>query len=141
MTDSGTITPLALVAQFYRRIGRQIRRQPTADLPAVEVHQLIALLDEEVGELRKGLVDSDLAKIAERLGDVVYAAYGAALQYGIDLDVVIRAIHEANMTKADSAGVSPGEKATRGRYYVPSALDVPPALEDALDRMHLEFGP
>lgn len=131
--DRDAATPLALVAQFYRRVGRQIRRRPTVDLPDAEIQQLVDLLDEEVGELRKALLESDLVKLADGLGDVVYVAYGAALQYGIDLDVVIRAIHSANMTKAASGDVNPREKVPRGDSYVP------PALEDKLSGMQFDF--
>jgi len=126
-------SPLELVAQFYQRVGRPIRRRPTAELPSAEVQQLVELLDEEVGELRSALHDSDLVDIADGLGDVVYVAYGAALQYGIDLDVVIRAIHEANMTKEDSDRVTPGRKVPRGPSYVP------PALEDKLRSPQFDF--
>jgi predicted HAD superfamily Cof-like phosphohydrolase len=103
------------------------------DLPRAEVQQLMELLDEEVGELRKALQEADLVGIADGLGDVVYVAYGAALQYGIDLDVVIRAIHDANMTKADADEVTLREKVPRGESYIP------PALEDKLRDMYFDF--
>jgi predicted HAD superfamily Cof-like phosphohydrolase len=124
--DGETVTPLALVAEFYRRVGRDIRHEPTAKLPEAEVKLLIDLLDEEMGELRDALERRDLIGIADGLGDVVYVAYGAALQFGIDLDVVVKAIHEANMTKPNSDGTiqrSAAGKILRGDSYVPPALE------------------
>jgi predicted HAD superfamily Cof-like phosphohydrolase len=103
-------------------------------LPTGEVQQLINLLDEEVGELRSALAEDNLVRIADGLGDVVYVAYGAALQFGIDLDVVVKAVHEANMTKPNSDGSirqSAEGKILRGDSYVP------PALEDKLKGLNV----
>lgn len=46
----------------------------------------------------------DLVEIAHELADVVYATYGTAISYGIDLDAVLAEIHKANMTKLDADG-------------------------------------
>jgi Phosphoribosyl-ATP pyrophosphohydrolase len=127
------VSPLDLVAEFYRRVGRPIRNRPTVDLPTAEVQQLVDLLNEETGELRGALLKSDLRKIADGLGDVVYVAYGAALQYGIDLDIVIDTVHAANMTKDDSGELAPGQKVPRGDSYVP------PLWDDELRRMRFNF--
>jgi predicted HAD superfamily Cof-like phosphohydrolase len=119
-------SPLHLVAEFYRRVNRAIRSRPTTDLPDGEIQQIIDLLDEEVGELRQALRERNLVGIADGLGDVVYVVYGAALQFGIPLDDVVQAIHEANMTKPNSDGTvrrSSAGKILRGDMYVPPDLE------------------
>jgi predicted HAD superfamily Cof-like phosphohydrolase len=134
--DEMSWSPLRLVAEFYRRVNRTIRSRPTIDLPDAEIRQIEELLEEEVDELRKALHDRNLVKIADGLGDVVYVVYGAALQFGIPLDDVVQAIHEANMTKPNSDGTvkrSSAGKILRGDAYVP------PALEDKLKIDGLEL--
>ena len=114
------------MAEFYRRVNRTIRGNPTADLPDAEIQQIVDLLDEEVGELRQALGRRDLVGIADGLGDVVYVVYGAALQFGIPLDDIVEAIHEANMTKPNSDGTvrrSSAGKILRGDAYVPPDLE------------------
>ena len=135
--DGATVTPLALVAEFYRRVGRDIRKEPTTKLSEAEVKLLIDLLNEEMGELRAALEKRDLVGIADGLGDVVYVAYGAALQFGIDLDAVVRAIHDANMTKPNSDGSirrSAAGKILRGDSYVPPALEKTLKSSEGKDR-------
>jgi predicted HAD superfamily Cof-like phosphohydrolase len=91
-----------------------------------EVDQMQKLLSEEVGELNSAIDRGDLLKIVDGLADVVYVAYGMALQYGVDLDRAISAVHRSNMTKVDLAGPwSTGRprKVARGDDYLPPDLD------------------
>jgi predicted HAD superfamily Cof-like phosphohydrolase len=128
------LSPLELVAEFYRRAEKPIRSQPTAELPREEIRQITALLVEEVGELRSALKRRDLKDIADGLADVIYVVYGAALQFGIDLDDVLLRIHEANMSKSNADGTFPKSKAgkvLRGDMYEPPDLEeeLPPLAE------------
>lgn len=45
-----------------------------------------------------------IVPIADALADLVYVAYGAALEFGIDLDAVIREVHASNMSKLNADG-------------------------------------
>lgn len=38
-------------------------------------------------------------RIAGPLADIVYVAYGTAVTYGIDLDMVLAGVHRSNMSK------------------------------------------
>ncbi|WP_405063675.1 hypothetical protein OG474_19055 [Kribbella sp. NBC_01505] len=90
---------------------------PTSEL--AEIRQRI--LDEEVREVAEAQQDGRIAEIAHELADVVYAAYGTAISYGIDLDAVLREIHQANMTKLGSDGrpVLRNGKVQKGDRYQP----------------------
>jgi predicted HAD superfamily Cof-like phosphohydrolase len=125
MTDDKTIYGLRMVAEFYRRVGKPIRTRPTGSIPSGEVNQLMRLLREEVDELTVAVEAKDVVGIADGLGDIVYVVYGAALQYGIDLDRVLVAIHEANMTKPNADGSimrARDGKIMRGDSYLEPAL-------------------
>jgi len=71
----------------------------------VELAQLrVALLKEEVDELAEATTQRDIIEIADALADIVYVAYGAAVNYGIDLDAVLTEVHRSNMSKLDENG-------------------------------------
>ena len=115
-----------MVQEFYRLVGREIRFKPTVDIPHQEVTQIRQLLLEEMAELTSAMKRNNLVDIADGLGDVVYVLYGAALQYGINLDRVLVAVHQANMSKPNSDGSilrSQGGKILRGDAYNPPAIE------------------
>jgi NTP pyrophosphatase (non-canonical NTP hydrolase) len=62
------------------------------------------LHDEEHAELIEALESGDRAAIARELADVVYIAYGTALVHRIDLDVAVREVHRANLSKVGDDG-------------------------------------
>jgi len=63
--------------------GLKIRTAPTVDVP--EWAMRMALIDEEVEELRAAAAAGDIVETADALADIVYVVYGAALTCGIDL--------------------------------------------------------
>ncbi len=76
-----------------------------------------ALMAEEYQEYREAEERGDLIKIADGLADIVYVAYGTALNYGIDLDAVLAEVHASNMSKDPPS--APGGKAVKGPRYRP----------------------
>ncbi len=82
----------------------------------------MALIEEEVDELRAGARDGDLVEVADALADIVYVAYGTAHVYGIDLDAVLDEVHASNMTKLGPGGRPvrrPDGKVLKGPDYRP----------------------
>lgn len=82
---------------------------PRQDRPSVEIDESLAklrisLLEEELNEYVAAAAARDLVGIADALADIVYVAYGTALTYGIDLDLVLSEVHRANMSKLESSG-------------------------------------
>jgi predicted HAD superfamily Cof-like phosphohydrolase len=107
MTDQ---TVAEMVEEFHRTFGAYIADKP-ALAPVAVKRSRVALLAEECGEaieaMETAAITHDpswLPSIARELADVVYIAYGAALNYGIPLDAVIAEVHRANMRKLDANG-------------------------------------
>lgn len=62
------------------------------------------LIQEEASELAEAIHANDIVEVADALADLVYVAYGAALEFGIDLDAVIAEVHRSNMAKLGPNG-------------------------------------
>lgn len=92
---------------FNNKFGRPVRQRPTVDLEGIEVEQLLGKLDEEVTELREAIDGRDLKAIADGLADTIYVTAGIALQFGIDIDVILDLVHKSNMTKTSAVGGEP----------------------------------
>jgi len=98
-------SPAALAAEFHDAFDLSRQDRPDAGAVPGDVAGLRQrLLEEEVTELRAAVASVDVVGIARELADVVYVAYGTALTYGIDLDVVLAEVHRANMSKLDAQG-------------------------------------
>jgi hypothetical protein len=106
--------------------GGWFPQQPTTVIPAHLNKLRQVLLEEEVRELAGAVAAGDITGIADALGDITYVAAGTALVYGIDLDLVMAAVHASNMTKVNVPG---HDKLVKGDGYQP------PAIGAALDRM------
>ena len=93
-----------LVEGFHRAFGHPVASKP--GLISDERADLrFALIREEVQELHEAMVHDDLVEIADALADILYVTYGAAAEYGIDLDAVVRnEVHQSNMSKLDDDG-------------------------------------
>ena len=50
------------------------------------------------------LVGVDTVAYADALADLVYVCFGAAIEAGIDLNLVLREVHSSNMSKLDADG-------------------------------------
>lgn len=91
------------------------------------------LVREESLEAQEAILSGDRAHIAKELADLVYVAYGAALAYGIDLDVALGEVHRSNMSKLGSDGlpVLRGDgKVLKGPGFVEADVTAALAQED-----------
>lgn len=103
------------VRDFHEALGQPIGAQP-ADIPIERRHLREDLIAEEADELLEAMghmewIDfgdrgprklgrpSDLPAVADALVDLIYVTIGCAVEYGIDLDPIFNAVHEANMQK------------------------------------------
>lgn len=48
--------------------------------------------------------ETDIVEVADALTDILYVAYGAGLEFGVDLDATFREVHRSNMTKLGEDG-------------------------------------
>ena len=105
----------AMVAEFHGAFGlpnRLGQGKPDANHERTELRA--DLIDEEFDEFLVShrrvytdyneLVDVDTVAYADALADLVYVCFGAAIEAGIDLNMVLRAVHASNMSKLDADG-------------------------------------
>lgn len=100
----GLSNMMRAIIDFHEVFGLPLQSLPDARLDPDLARLRVDLLVEEVGELADATREQDVVAVADALGDVVYAAYGAAITYGIDLDAVLLEVHRANMSKLDADG-------------------------------------
>ena len=108
-----------MVREFHERFGAVVNDRPA--WCGSDVHRLrVALIDEELAEFRNAGEAQDLVGVADALADLLYAVYGAAVEYGIDVEPVFNEIHRSNMSKGDpSCGCRPDGKVLKGSGYQP----------------------
>jgi predicted HAD superfamily Cof-like phosphohydrolase len=87
-----------MVRDFHNAFGQRIGEKP--EFPSYEERELrMKLMKEEVNEYNKAEENNDINNMAVELADIIYIACGTAVSYGIPLDDVFNAIHQANMNK------------------------------------------
>lgn len=86
-----------------------------------EIDLRLALIDEEVKELRDAVAANDLQGAADALGDIAYVINGAAARWGIDLPPVFAEIHASNLTKIGGTRRADG-KLLKPKGYKPPDL-------------------
>ena len=111
----------AMVAEFHAKFGAPNnlgKGKPNAMHERTELRK--DLIEEEFDEFldshqttyfgssRLGyyheLVGVDTVAYADALADLVYVCFGAAIEAGIDLNMVLREVHRSNMSKLDADG-------------------------------------
>lgn len=96
------------VHAFHRAFNLPRRRVPvTPTLGEVENSLLRLrerLLEEETSEYMAASHRRDLVGMADALADIVYVAYGTAISFGLDLDMLLDEVHRSNMSKLDERG-------------------------------------
>jgi predicted HAD superfamily Cof-like phosphohydrolase len=90
-------SPSRYVEEFHRAFGIAVRTAPEADIPESDLRT--RLLAEEVQEYYDAVEAGDVVEVADALADIVYVAFGTALNHGIDLDAVLAEVHRSNMSK------------------------------------------
>lgn len=92
------------VAEFHAAFDLPRKTTPSVETSESLKRLRVALLEEECGEFASAAEAYDLVAIADALADIVYVAYGTAITYGIDLDLVLAEVHRSNMSKLDESG-------------------------------------
>jgi predicted HAD superfamily Cof-like phosphohydrolase len=84
------------------------------------------LLLEELNEYKEAVKNNDIVEIADALGNILYLAFGAVLDHGMQniLEDVFNEIHESNMSKLDE-NVEPlfredGKIMKSNKYFPPN---------------------
>jgi predicted HAD superfamily Cof-like phosphohydrolase len=114
-------TTQALVHEFHEAFKLPIGTEPVL-LDGDRTGLRYDLIREELEELADAQNSGDLVGIADALADLAYVVFGAAVEYGIDLDRVIREVHRSNMTKLGDDGKAirrEDGKVLKGPHYEP----------------------
>lgn len=114
------------VTNFHEAFDAPVGKSP-ALIPTERAMLRYDLIQEELSEFADEIANGNLVGIADALGDLAYVVYGAAVEYGIQLDEVIREIHNSNMSKLgeDNLPVHRSDgKILKGPNYWAPRLDV-----------------
>ena len=106
---------LRLVGEFHRTFNHPVQAEP--GLPPEDRRRLrIALLAEELDELKKAVADEDLVEIADALCDLQYVLSGAILEFGLGdkFKALFEEVQRSNMSKACN---SRAEAETTVKHY------------------------
>lgn len=106
---------LRQVAAFHRTFKHPVKPEP--GIPGEDRCQLrVALLSEELEELKKAIADKDIVEVADALCDLQYVLSGAILEFGLGehFKALFEEVQRSNMSKACS---SREEAEATARYY------------------------
>lgn len=97
------IDALNQVAEFHQTFNAPILDKP--QIPSKERAALrIALLQEELNELKEAIDQNDIVEVADALCDLQYVLSGAVLEFGLGekFAELFNEVHRSNMSKACS---------------------------------------
>lgn len=92
------------VKEFHEAFGLPVLEEYNANIGFDRMNLRVKLIEEEKHEFVLALEKGDIIEIADALADLAYVTYGAALEFGIDLDAVFAEVHRSNMTKLGEDG-------------------------------------
>tara|TARA_B110000438_G_C15502091_1_gene516136 strand:- start:137 stop:541 length:405 start_codon:yes stop_codon:yes gene_type:complete len=88
---------------FMETFGQMVKTKPS--FPDDKTMQLrLALIQEELDELKVAMETKNLKEVADALTDILYVTYGAGYAYGINLDKCFKEVQRANMSKLGNDG-------------------------------------
>jgi predicted HAD superfamily Cof-like phosphohydrolase len=84
---------------------------PVADTPAIRRPGLrLALLQEEYKETVEAIENGDLEGAIKELCDLIVVSYGAACEFGVDLEPFWDVVHQSNMAKVGGPKRADGKR-------------------------------
>jgi len=91
------------VKTFMNTYGQDVKEKPI--FPDEKIVQLrIALIEEELNELKEAIKKNDIVEVADALTDILYVTYGAGHSFGVDLDKCFEEVQSSNMSKLGENG-------------------------------------
>ena len=96
----------SMVRAFHERFGAPVQIG-SQGISRPELRA--ALIIEEAIETCDAILGNNLPEAIDGICDLLYVCYGAALEFGVDLDVYFREVHHANMRKEGGATRADGK--------------------------------
>lgn len=87
-----------MVREFHEKFGQPVRAKPKC-IEWQRIDTRNRWVDSELDEMDAAAASYDLPGTADGIVDAIYFLIGSAVEMGIDLDPLFRAVHAANMTK------------------------------------------
>jgi len=91
-----------LVTEFHETYNQPVRTTPTLDVP--EKRLRLALIEEEVRELRDAILWDDLTEVYDALLDIIWVCHGALLTFGLPFREGIEEVARSNRSKLGEDG-------------------------------------
>jgi predicted HAD superfamily Cof-like phosphohydrolase len=88
-----------LVKEFHEKFSCVINTSPTINVDPELLTARGEFMLEEVQEFREAASNNNLTEMVDALADIIYFAYGTAINLGVDLEPVFEEVHRSNMTK------------------------------------------
>ncbi|MDB6180253.1 nucleoside triphosphate pyrophosphohydrolase family protein [Paracoccus fistulariae] len=95
---------LAIVQEWHEAFDVPVEESPV--IPEARVQMRLALLEEEVAELRAAAQAGDLVEVLDALCDIQYVLDGTFLEFGLHKlkDRAMAEVHDSNMSKLGADG-------------------------------------
>ena len=91
------------VGEFMKTFGQEVKEK--SEFPSAKIVSLrIALIEEELNELKEAIQSKNLTEVADALTDILYVTYGAGHAFGINLDQCFNEVQNSNLSKLGSDG-------------------------------------
>jgi len=116
---------LALVRDWHEHFDVPVESKPT--LPSSRVAMRLAILEEEVRELREAAEDGDMTEVLDALCDIQYVLDGTFLEFGLHgvKRAAFEEVHRSNMSKLGEDGrpvLRDDGKVLKGPNFTPPDL-------------------
>jgi hypothetical protein len=111
------------VQEFHDGVVRG-KRRPCADPGFRDTALRLSLVEEETRELREAVETGNFPEAVDALVDILYVTLGAAVAWGVDLDLVWRAVHAANMAKGNGPMREDGKRLKPHGWKAPDVAGV-----------------
>jgi len=94
------------VAEFHRALDI-----PIGDTPELRRKELrLGVISEEYVELCEAIEADDMVEAIDALCDLLYVIYGAAVEWGVDLEPFFQEVHRTNMNKVGGPTRADGKR-------------------------------
>lgn len=95
---------LSMVREWHEAFDVPVRSQPV--LPADRIQMRLAILEEEVAELRAAVEAGDMVETLDALCDIQYVLDGNFLEFGLHdvKQAAMEEVHASNMSKLGADG-------------------------------------
>lgn len=101
---SDQYTQYEAVREWHEAFSLPVADEPQL-LSAARAQLRRKLIEEELNEFLQAVEEGDLYNAAKELGDLSWVVQGTAVEMGIDLDWVVEAVFESNMSKLGDDGL------------------------------------